>query len=107
MKNLVKKKAKEYKLRSLVALKGSKMENLVYKKLELQKYLELGNNDANLARTVFRFRVRMAQFSQNFPGQGPPKPCPLCGIHLDAQSMSFQCSKVKEKMQIREKYENM
>ena len=107
MKNLVKKKAKEYELRSLVLLQGSKMENLVYKKLELQEYLELGNMDANLARTVFRFRVRMAQFSQNFPGQGPPKPCPLCGTHWDTQSMAFQCSKVKEKMQIREKYEDI
>ena len=46
MKNLVKKKAKEYEFRSLVSLQGSKMENLVYKKLELQKYLDLGNMDA-------------------------------------------------------------
>ena len=63
-------------------------------------------DEGNLSRHQ-KARVRMAQFSQNFPGHGPPKPCPLCGTHLDAQSMIFQCSKVKEKLQIREKYENI
>ena len=107
MENLVKKKAKEYELRSLTKLQGSKMENVAYKKLQLQKYLELENMDASLAKNVFRFRVRMAPFQENFKGGGPTKPCPLCGIHLDTQSMSFQCGKIKEKVQIKENYENI
>ena len=80
------------------------MKNLEYDKLEMQEYLKL---DAHLAKTVFKYRVRMAPFSKNFKGQGPLLPCPLCGLHFDTQSMSFQCSKVREKVKISENYENI
>ena len=64
------------------------MRNLDYQNLEMQKYLE--ELDFSLARSVFKFRLRMAPFDDNYHGQGPHKPCPLCGNHLDTQSMSFQ-----------------
>ena len=99
-KNLTKKKAKEFELRSLIEMKNtkskSKMKNLNYPKLEMQTYLE--ELDANLASSVVKFRLRMAHFDENYPDQGPPKPCPLCGNHMDTQSMSFQCAKIREKI---------
>ena len=82
-----------------------KMKNLEYGDLELQPYLK--NLDSTLANCVFRFRLKMAPFSENFRGQGPLKPCPLCGVHLDTQAMSFHCSFIRSKVTIREKSENL
>ena len=31
----------------------------------------------------------------------------ICGVHLDTQAMSFQCSFIRSKVTIREKYENL
>ena len=106
-KNLIKKKAREFELRSLVTIKKtqSKMKNLKYDKLKLQEYLQ--TMDTDLATHVLRFRLRMASFSENFKGQGPQKFCPLCGIHPDSQAMSFQCGNVKATLKIEEKYENI
>ena len=108
-KNLVKKKVKVFELEKLVEIKHlknrSKMKSLTYEKLELQDYLT--RLDVFEAKIVFRFRVRMAQFSDNFRGTTPPAPCPLCAKHLDLQEMSFLCPIVKEKMQINENYENI
>ena len=99
----------EYELTSLLEMKNkmskTKMKNLEYKKLELQPYLK--KFDSNFASCIFRFRVMMAPFSGNFRGPGPLKICPLCGIHNDTQSMSFQCSKVKEQVDVNEKYEDI
>ena len=63
----------------------SKMKNLGYDKFVLQKYLE--DLEPNLARNVIR--VRVADFSDNFKGQGPPMLCSLCGV---------DCAKIKEKL---------
>ena len=108
-KNLIKKKAKEYEFRCLMNMKNEKskvkMKNLEYETLELQPYLK--KLDANLAINVVRFRLKMAPFSENFKGQGPLKPCPLCGVHLDTQAMSFQCGNVRREVQINENYENV
>ena len=49
----------------------------------------------------------MAPFSGNCRGSGPLKICPLCGINNDTQSMSFQCSKLKEQVDVNEKYEDI
>ena len=108
-KNLIKKKAKEYEYRSLIKLKNEtskvKMKNLNYSELKLQPYLR--SLDSNLANCVFRFRLKMAPFSENFKGKGPVKPCPLCGVHLDTQAMSFQCSLIRSKLTLRENYKNI
>ena len=76
-KNLIKKKAREFELRSLVVIKTtqSKMKNLEYDKLNLQEYLQ--TLDTDHPAHVIRFRLRMACFSENVKGQGPQKFCPL------------------------------
>ena len=108
-KNLVKSEAKKFELARLLKLKESKseskMKNLKYGKLEAQKYLTM--LDVNLAKTVFRFRVRMAQFSGNYKGQGPPEFCPLCGLHKDLQELCFYCPSVLNQIELYEEYENI
>ena len=49
----------------------------------------------------------MAQFSDNFKGQGPIDLCPLCGNHSDLQGMSFKCPVVLENIELNEEYENI
>ena len=68
------------------------MKDLKYEKLQIQEYLT--KLDVYLAKTMFRFRVRMARFSGNYKGKGPPDACPLCGLHSDEQQLSFQCPEV-------------
>ena len=108
-KTLVKKRAKEFELRNLLEIKEeknkSKMKNLKYEMLKPQEYL--ANLDVREAKAVFRFRVRMALFSGNFKGYGPPEPCPLCGQHDDLQDLCFQCPVVIGKLELTDKYENI
>ena len=42
----------------------------------------------------------MAQFGENFRGQGGVAICPLCNNHLDNQAMSFQCPALKSLINI-------
>ena len=108
-KQLVKKKAKEFEFGRLMMVKESKNEsklkNLEYKKLEVQQYLT--TMDVKLAKTLFRFRSRTAQFSENYKDQGPVDLCPLCGSHSDLQELSFKCPVVLEKIELNEEYENI
>ena len=108
-KNLAKRKVKVFELEKLLEIKHlknkSKMKSLSYEKLELQDYLT--RLDVHEAKTVFSFRVRTAQFSENYRGSNPPVPCPLCAQHLDLQELSFICPIIKEKIQINENYEKI
>ena len=58
-KNLIKKKAREFELRSLVTIKKtqSKMKNLKYDKLKLQEYLQ--TMDTDLATHVLSYELSM------------------------------------------------
>ena len=79
--------------------------NSKLEKLEEQQYLK--SLDVKKAKTVFRYRTRMALFSANYKGQGPIELCPLCGSHSDYQEMSFRCPKVQEKIEMDEEYGNI
>ena len=83
----------------------SKMKDLTYEKLQIQEYLT--KLDVYLAKTVFRFRVRMARFSGNYRGHGPPDVCPLCVFHSDEQQLAFQCPEVAMMMDPSVKYEDL
>ena len=102
-KNLVKKKAYDYEFNQLLEMKKthSKMNDLVYSKLEIQNYLKLENLNKNEAQTLFRFRTRMAKFGENFRGNNSQILCPLCKTHLDGQRMCFDnCPVVKANIAI-------
>ena len=66
----VKKKAKWYAFYSLLEKKESKMENLFYIELKLQKYLHLENMNQIEAQTIFSYRTRMSKFGDNYCGVG-------------------------------------
>ena len=106
-KNLVRMKSRKYELRKLLDIKKdkSKMNDLNYEKLEMQPYLKA--LEAKMAKIVFKFRVKMANFSGNFKGNGQTATCPLCGSHSDIQDLCFRCPVVVEHLKIDEKYENL
>ena len=45
--------------------------------------------------------VRMAKFEENFRGKLKNFMCPLCCLHLDSQSLSFQCKELTCEIDIR------
>ena len=40
-------------------------------------------------------------------GKGQSELCPLCGLHDDLQSLSFNCPKVLEKIEVKEEYKDI
>ena len=98
-KNMVKKKALEYGLESLLSQKEkhSKMMDLHYTELKIQSYFTLPGIKIDEVRNIFKFRVHMSQFGENFRGISDRVLCPLCESHLDNQAMSLQCPVLKEK----------
>ena len=102
-KRIVKVKAQEYaiKILTLKQQSHSKMKELFYPELKPQKYLTMENATIEQVRNIFRFRVRMAQFGENYRGNSDHVMCPLCGKHFDSQNFSFQCEFYKSKMDIK------
>ena len=83
----------------------SKMASLSYSKLEMQTYLNLENMSAAQAKIVFSYRTRMANYGDNFWAKNGEVLCPICGLHLDSQSMAFNnCQAIKEEISIHGKY---
>ena len=79
------------------------MNNLYYSELKIQEYLKLKIMTVEEAKLVFKFRTRQAEFSENFRGKNGPINCKLCDNHL----MSFQCSIIKSKFNLKGKYEDI
>ena len=102
-KKIVKIRAEEYELDRLNSCKGSKTRNLKHRKLEMKFYLR--NLSPRVAKLVFSYRTRMAQFSENYRSAGGPSLCPLCQTHLDNQQMAFTCPELKELLNKEGKYE--
>ena len=79
-KKLVKKHAKDFEFQRFMDIKGtkakSKMKNLMYTELKMQDYLLLKNMNASQAKAMFKFRVRMAPFGENFRGNSHLSPLP-------------------------------
>ena len=109
-KNLVRKKANEFEYNQLMKTKQthSKMSSLNYTKLEIQNYLKLGKLNTAEAQTLFRYRVRMANYGENFRGKANAVLCPLCNTHLDNQKMCFEnCPVLKKHILITGNYEQI
>ena len=54
-----------------------------------QEYLR--RLDANKAKVVMKYRLKMASYASNFKGGGGSKVCPLCSSHEDDQRFCFKC----------------
>ena len=108
-KNIVKVKAKEFAFFKFMERKSihSKMNNLWYTELKTQDYIISNKFTPNQVQTIFSFRTRMAKFQENFRGSSGHIPCPLCHMHMDTQSMSFQCPKVKSEIKVKGQYEDI
>ena len=76
------------------------MANIVYTNLEMQEYLKNKDISQSQAKIVFRFRTRMAKYSENFKGGKPTKQCPLCRESEDTQEHSFHCRTIKMNIQV-------
>lgn len=108
-KKLVKKKIEEEAFRKLLERKEKhkKMEHVQYKMFELQEYLKQSHITPNQARTIFKFRIRMENFSENFKGGKPTKPCPICNASKDMQSHSFECTAILKNLKISGNYKDI
>ena len=72
----------------------SKLKSLSYSELKMQDYLNLIDMDAQTAKSVVKWRLRMAPFGENFRNGQEPVLCPLSceNTHLDSQNIVSQCS---------------
>ena len=52
-------------------------------------------------KTIFKYRVRMERFGENYRGGAESISCPLCHTHLDNQEMSYQCPEIKKEIDIK------
>ena len=108
-KNMVKVKAKEYCFMKMMEKKigHSKMDDVFYTSLKIQKYLKSNKFTPTQARLIYSFRTRMADFQENFQGSQGHTPCPLCLVHSDSQALAFQCPKLKSEVELRGKYDDI
>ena len=63
----------------------------------MQRYLKLENLNTIGAQTLFKYRVRMANYGENFRGRSTSILCPQCNTHLDSQKMCFENCQVLKK----------
>ena len=108
-KRKVKVKAKDLALTNLKKLQEnhSKMEKLHYNELKLQTYLKEEQFTIYQKKMLFRCRVRMEKFGENYRAGRSQVSCPLCHVHLDNQEMAFQCSEITKELTIRGNLEDI
>ena len=75
------------------------MSNVSYNSLKMQPYFSSQLNVED-KRTIFRYRVRMERFGENFRGGAGSITCPLCNTHPDNQEFSFQCPVIRKEIEI-------
>ena len=75
----------------------------------MQEYLTDRSINTSQAKAVFKYKTRMANFSDNFRAGEATKPCPLCNEAnaLDTQQHSLLCRVIKENIQIDTTYEEI
>ena len=101
-KNLVKKRAKEVALTLLQKkqMNHSKMSNMYYPELRIEDYFKIDGIQTREIQTLFKFRVKIASFGENFRGNSENAFCSLCQTHLDNQSSIFQCEVMRKEMEM-------
>ena len=106
---MVKKKATEFAFYTLMGKKEShsKLDSLEYYQLSSQDYLTRNNLSAKEAQLTFSYRVRMADYKENYRGNSGHTPCPLCLSHLDTQSMCMTCPTIQENVSVKGNYEQI
>ena len=50
----------------------------------------------------------MADYGENFRGPNGPRMCPICGLHLDNQVLSFyNCQEIRTKILVKGEYSDI
>ena len=83
------------------------MANVNYNSLKMQTYFKSSELNEDEKRTIFKYRVRMENFGENYRGGASAIPCPLCNTHLDSQDKSFQCPIIRRKIEVRGNINNI
>ena len=73
----------------------------------MQEYLELKNMNKQEAIILFKFRIRMTPFGENFKAGKVDSFCPLCQSHRDSQEESFNCLALRKMVDMKGKYSNI
>ena len=108
-KNMVKMRVREFALDSLNMKKfeHTKMDELVFTELKIQKYLESEELTVNQKRNIFALRTRMADFGENFRNGGPSIPCKMCGLHVDSQTHAVNCQEILNSVKVTGNYQEI
>ena len=106
-KRLVKKKAKQYALSEFLRKKSihSKLDNIEYTELKMQKYLSSGLVSASQGKILLKFRSRMANYDNNFGSS--ESACKLCQNHPDSQEYIYKCEFNQNNVEVRGEYEDI
>ena len=99
---MIKQNARNYEFQRFLDIKStkSKLKNLKYPEFKIQEYLLQKSMNGSRAKALFKFRVRMAPFGENFKGGQPTQQCPLCQKHSDTQEESFNCETMNRLIEI-------
>ena len=66
----------------------------------MQNYMQSEVLKTKQKKLLFKGRVKMLEFGENYRGGRPQVMCPLCALHLDNQEMSYQCPVVKSGVEL-------
>ena len=101
-KRIVKAKIEELSLTylKLSQQKHSKMAQLHYSDLKLCHYFTDSKLTIAQKQLMFRCRVRMEKFGENFRGDESQLICRLCREHADNLEMAFQCQEIRKKLNV-------
>ena len=83
------------------------MKNVKYEKLKIQDYFQNSQISVENKSDIFAFRTRMAEFGENYRGQGEYVICPFFCNQRDSQSHAFQCEGVMNRTTITGNYSDI
>ena len=109
-KRIVKSKAKELAFADLLSLKNkhSKLDNLQYSKLQIQKYIISSDISVSQVQILFKSRTRMTIYWTNYKGSKLQETCPVCNTTaIDTQEHSFGCSVINQSVQISSQFRDI
>ena len=73
--------------------------------MKLQDYLISEKMTVKQKRNIFLFRVRMADYGENYPSRSIlPIPCLMCHLHRDCQAHSVSCQETMKNVRTRGNY---
>ena len=108
-KSLIKEKSFQYAFNKFNKMKQShsKMKQLFYKELKIQDYLLSPSISNETTKILFRWRIHMEKFDNNFRGGRNEVICSLCNLHCDSQEMAFSCKIIQAEVNIQGNYADL